>query len=890
MSWRRFFRRQQWDAERARELESYIAIETDDNIARGMSPEEARAAAQRKLGNQTRVREEVYRMNSVDVLDTLARDVRYGIRTLRRSPAFTIVALLTLTLGIGTTTTAFSVVNSVLLEPLPYPAPQRLVSVANRAPGAPGLADVSGALRLSQSMAVTYAEHNRVFEHIGIWFANPAAVTGQGEPEQVRTVVVNEGVLEALAVRPIAGRWLSHDDQAPNAMATAMLSYGYWQRRYGGDRSVVGRLITVDAIRRQIVGVMPRAFKVADIESDLILPMRIDRAALIRPGFGFQSVARLRPGVTLAQANADVDRMYALWLNGWPGGAGYERWRITGYVQPLKDAIVGSVGSVMWVVLGTVAIVLLIACANVAGLVLVRADARQQEAAVRAALGAGSWRLVRERLLESIALALVGGLVAVFASRPALRLFVAVAPASVPRLDEIALTARSVMVAVAISIVTGIVIGLVPSFRLPRLRVAAYLRGSARTAGQTRHSHRMQHALVVAEIALALVLLVAAGLMIRTFQALRTVRPGIASPEQVQTVRLAIPPSTIADNARVIRIEHDVADAIRRIPGVTAAGFASKVAMDGLGANWDSVFPADRPYVANEQAPMRRFIYVSPGALSTAGTRLLAGRDLTWDEVENARPVLLISSNLAREFWGSATNAIGKGLTVFGPTSAPWTIVGVAEDVYDNGVDAPAPAIVYYPALVTGPRGQFLNTRGATFVVRSTQAGSATLLAEIQQAIWSVNRDLPVGAARTLQELYGRSLARTTLTLAMLVMAGSMALALGIMGIYGVISYTVTQRRREIGVRMALGEQASEIRQRFVRQGLMLTVVGIACGAVAALAVSRIMTTLLYDVSPLDPITYVVMALVLAISATLASYVPARRASNVSPVEALAAE
>jgi predicted permease len=822
------------------------------------------------------------------VLGDIWLDVLYAARVLRKQRALTAAAVLTLALGIGANTATFAVLNSVLLEPLPYPDAGELVAVWNRAPGAPGLADVTGGLRLSPSMYVTYAEGNRTFEHIGIWFPMPAAVTGVGEPEQVRSIGVSHGTLQALGVPPRLGRWFSTTDQNPGGTATVMLGHGYWQRRFGGDPGVLGQIITVEAVPHEIIGVMPRGFRVVDTDADILVPLRLDRSRLTRPGFAFLGVARLKPGATIAGANADLARMLPTWLNGWPGGSTqfYESMQITPDIRPLEQDVVGGVGRILWVVMGTIGIVLLIACANVTNLLLVRAEARQQEVAVRSALGAGSWRLTRGMLIESVLLALMGGLLGIGVAYAALRLLLSIGPVGLPRLGDIALGARAFSFALLVSLAAGVLLGLAPALKYPRRRIAAALHGVGRTVGISRDRHRTQNALVVAQVALALVLLVGSGLMIRTFQALRAVEPGFTNPEQLQIMRIVIPVPTVVEPERVVRLQQGILDSLAAIPGVVSVGYVSSMPMEGLPTNWDAIAVEGRPRPPDDPGPLRRLNYLSPGLLAAIGTRLVAGRDLTWTEVYDVRPVVLVSENLAREVWGSPADALGKRIRVGGPQS-PWReVIGVAQDVRDDGVDAAAPAIVYFSPLFsrTGV------TRATTFVVRSPQAGTAAFLRQVQQAVWENNPTLPVGATQTMQDVYERSLARPTFTLLMLGLAGSMALALGVIGIYGLISYTVTQRRREIGIRLALGAQQSEVRRRFVRHGVILTSVGVVLGVGAALAVTRLMTTLLFEVSPLDPLTYVAVALLLVLAAAVASYVPARRASTVQPGEALAAD
>ena len=902
MRWSRFFRRASWNDERRREIESYLQMETEDNIARGMTTEAARAAALRKLGNRTHASEDIYRFNTFHAVDTLARDARHALRVVRRHLTYAIAAILTLALAVGANTAAFGVVDGVLLKPLPYPDADALVVVQNEAPGAPGVADFAGALRLSASMFFTYAEHNTAFEHVGVWTPGNGAVTGFGEPEQVRTVAVSHGTLEALAVPPLAGRWLSAADQNPGAPQAVMLGYGYWQRRFGGRTGIVGQSLTLDGIPREIVGIMPRGFVFATSEADLIAPFRFDRSRIILPGFGLPGIARLKAGVTLEQANADVARMLPIWMQSWPAAPGinpriYEAWRIAPALEPLKANVLGDLATALWVVFATLGLVMLIACANVANLLLVRAEGRQQEVAVRAALGAGSWRIVREMLIESLVLAFIGGVGGVALAAVAIRVVIALAPATIPRLDQVAIDARTLAFALGASLLAGLLFGIMPALRSMRTPTAAALHGSARGATGSRERARTRGALVVVQVAVALVLLVSSGLMARSFVALRQVAPGFRAPERVLTASITIPPTLEPDPAGVARMQHRIVDALAAMPGVTAAAFSSAVPMEFGPVNWDSIGVEGQPALADDEtAPYRVFKNVSPGLFTALGTTILAGRDLTWTDVHEGRQVVLVSENLAREYWGSAQAAIGRRLRqgARGVAFSPWSeVIGVVEDVRDVGVDRPAPATVYWQPLrqFNGPQGPVLSpTRRVTLAIHSARTGADDFVQAVHQAVWSVNASLPLASIRTLGDSYGRSMARTSFTLAMLAIAGGMALVLGVVGIYGVMAYAVTQHRREIGIRLALGAAPGDVQRRFVRDGLLLAGVGIAIGSAAAAGVTRLLTSLLYGVSALDPLTYAGVVVALALAAALASYVPARRASSVPPVEALAAE
>jgi predicted permease len=833
--------------------------------------------------------------------DVVANDARYALRGLLRTPLFTVVALLTLAIGSGANTAVFSVVDGVLLKPLPYPNPEQLVAVWHDAPGAPGIATVAGGLRVSPSMLITYQEENRSFEHIGIWAAFAASVTGVAEPEQVDRISLMGDVLPALAVAPLLGRWLDASDEDPAGPLRAMLSHGYWQQRFGGDPNVVGRTLAIDGVPAEIVGVMPEGFRVLDNPADVYTPLRFPRVGLAPPPFFGTGIARLKPGVTTEQANADLARLLPIWIERFPFPEGrgpgpraeevyLDGWKIAPAIRPLKQDVVGDVGNVLWLVMGTIGAVLLIACANVMNLLLVRAEKRRPELAVRAALGAGSWRIMRTLLIESALLGIAGGAVGVGLAYGALGLVKRLAPATLPRVDSIALDARALAVTLVVAVVAGFILGLIPALRYAGPKINAALRSGGRSGTQGRAQHRTQNVLVVVQVALALVLLVSSGLMIRTFGALRGVDPGFTEPQSVQTVRIAIPNVIEPDPTTVVRMQHAMLDAITALPGVAAAGYTTQVPMDGL-ANWDGIFVEGQAIEPGAAMPMRTYKNVSPGLLGTMGTRLVAGRELEWSDVYGELPVALVSESLARELWSEPGAALGKRIRP-GGNAGPWReVIGVVQDTRDVGLDQPPPAIVYWPPLVKDfgslPVGV---SRNITIAIRSPLAGQQSFVRQVEQAVWSVNGSLPVASVQTMQDLYDRSLARPAFTLVMLGIAGASALVLGVIGLYGVLSYAVSQRRREIAIRLALGAQQRAVTHAFVRYGMKLAGVGVAIGLVGAAAVTRLMSAILYNVPAVDPATYAVVAIALTIAAVLASWLPARRAAAVDPAEALAAE
>lgn len=865
----------------------------------------AAMAEQGELGNLTLAAEQRRDVWGWTWLEQWARDVRHALHTLRHNPGFTVVAALTLAIGIGANTAVFSVINSVLLNPLPYPKAEELVAVRQIAPGAAGLSNFIDGLRLFNSMYFSYGEQNRSFQSFGLWDTGTANVTGLAEPEQVRTVSVSDGVLQALSVAPEVGRWFSGNDYVfhgppdpaygTGLSTTAMLSYGYWQRRFGGNKSAIGRSITVNSRPYEIVGVMPSGFRLVNTEADLILPLTFDRGSPGQGGFHFRAIARLKPGVTITQANADLARLLPIWMDSMgPGARMVATWTITPDIRPLKQQVVGSVSDVLWVVMATIGLVMLIACANVTNLLLVRAESRQVELAVRAALGAGRGRIFRSLLVESVMLGLIGGVLGVALAYEGLRVLVAIGPANLPRLSEISLGARTLGFTVVLSLLSGLLLGLIPALKYAGSRIALALGSGGRTASVSRERHRARSILVIVQVAIAIVLLVCAGLMIRTFQALRTVQPGFTHAEHLQTLRISIPFLLVSQPERVTRTQNEIADKLAAIPGVTSVGFATAMPMDGSDPNWNAIFVEGKSYGAGEIPPQRLFKYVSPKFFYTTGTRLVAGRELTWADVYGFRTVVMVSENLARELWSSPSAAIGKRIRQF-PMGPWWEVVGVVEDVRENGILEPAPLTVFWPTMMSYPfrPGGVLNTeRAETFAIRSDRTGTESFVNQVRQGVWSVNSNLPVAEVSTMEEIYDRhpSLARTSFTLVMLAIAGAMALMLGIIGIYGVIAYAVSQRRREIGIRLALGAQQGELRRMFVRHGVGLTGIGVALGLGTAAGLTRLMKSLLFGISPLDPLVYAAVPLILVTAAVLASYLPALRAAAVDPAEALKAE
>jgi predicted permease len=817
--------------------------------------------------------------------------LKHILRRLARTPGFTAIAILTLALGIGANTAIFSVVNGVLIKPLPYPEPDRLIGVWHKAPGIPGFGDH---LNLAPTMYFTYREQNQTFQAFGIWSNGGASVTGKGDPEQLQALFVTPGTLNALGVQPTLGRWFSDADGAPSAEGTVLLTYGYWQRRLGGDKAVLGTTLNIDGKPRSIIGVMPQDFRFLTSVAEVILPHQFDRAKLFLGNFSYQGIARLKPGVTIERANADVARMVPLWMKAWPPPPGldtslFENAHIGPALQPLKQDVVGDVGNVLWVLMGTIGMVLLIACANIANLLLVRAEGRQQELAVRAALGASWGTIASEMFLESLLLGGLGGAAGVGLAYACLKLLVVIGPQTLPRLAETGIDPLVLGFALTASLLAALLFGIVPVLKHASPQLAIALRAGARGMSQSRERLRARNILVVTQVALALVLLISSGLMIRTFDALRRVQPGFTKPEELQLVRVSIPEAQVKEPEQVMRMQQQMLEKIAAIPGVQSVTLGNGAPLEGFNSN-DVVWAQDKVYPPGQIPLIRRFRFIAPDYMKTMGTRLLAGREFTWTDLYEKRTVALVSGNMAKELWGSPTAALGKRIRE-GATNPYREVVGVVDDVYDNGVHQVAPTMAYWPALMDKFWGPDVRAqRGGVFVIRSNRAATESFLAEVRQAIWSVNSNLPVFLVRTLREVYDLSMARTSFTLVMLAIAGGMALVLGIIGIYGVISYTVSQRTREIGIRMALGAEHATLKSMFVRHGLMLAAIGIAIGLAAAAGLAQWMKSLLYGIAPLDPVTYLAVPVVLALAVAAASYIPARRAVKVDPTTALRAD
>ncbi len=799
----------------------------------------------------------------------LWQDLRYAARVFAKQRAFAGTAVLTLALGIGATTAIFSVVYGVLLKPLPFAEPGGLVSLKQFAPHGAGA-------NHGPATYLTYRENQTAFEAIGAWDVSERSITGGGNPERVEALLVSASTLPILRVQPVAGRFFAAEDDTPGAPLRVILTHGYWQRRFGGTPDVVGQTLVIDGQPADVIGILPASFAFLRARPSILLPMPLDAGAPRGISFGFQALARLKPGVTLDLANADVGRMISLLP------ASFARLELRPNVKPLADDVIQGIGDTLWILLAAVGIVLMVACGNVANLFLIRAEARQHELAMRAALGASRARLARGMLSESVVLALAGGVLGLGLAQGALLLLRWMAPAYLPRLDEIAIDPAVLLFTFAVSIFSGIFFGAfaIRKFGSPG---AAAINEGGRSAGDSPARHRTRNSLVVGQIALALTLLIVSGLMIRTAVAMRQVNPGFTDPEKVQTFVLAIPASLISDPQQAVRTFEGVAEQLARVPGVHSVGLSSSITMDGEdNGNYAAV--EEFPDPQGTMVKLRRFKSVGPGYFETMGNRLVAGRPIRWSDIYGERPVVIVSEPFAREYWGEPAKAIGKRIRG-SSAQAPWReIIGVSGNERDDGLAQQPTAIVYWPML-----NESYRWRTMAFAVRSGRVGSPGFLRELERAVWSVNADLPLAAIQRLDEIQANSMTQTSFALVMLGIAAVVALLIGVVGIYGVIAYAASQRTREIGVRMALGAQLADVRAIFLRHGLILTAAGVALGIAISIGASRVMAALLFGVSSTDPVTYAAVSGIIAVVALVATYLPARRASHLGPVRALRA-
>ena len=894
------------------ELAAHLEDAYQEAVAGGASPAEAEATAVAEIGDWEDLASRILRSREgarnprvdqamddsesrlrakgsgwIPLADAI-QEIRFTLRRLRKAPGFSAVVLLTLAIGIGANTAIFSVVKGVLLDPLPFDHPEELVGIWNAAPG-------MGEDQLPQSLAFNsvYQDEARALEDVGVWTMSRASLEGPEGPEEIVDMLVTEGVFRALLVQPALGREFTFEDTQPESPFTVILSHRYWADRFGSDHSVLGQTLNIGGTPREIIGVMPEGFRFMDRDPAFYRPLRYNKETLSVSNFVFNGVGRLAQGISPEEAVPDLARLIPLAFERYPGGMTLEIMeQVEGrpVLTSLRDDLVGSVGTILWVVLGGVAIILLVAGANVANLLLVRAESRERATAVRAALGSSRRRLMGQYLTESIVLAVAGGTLGVGLAHLGLQALKSMGPGDLPRLHEVGMDGGVLLFSLVISVAIGILVGLLPLARLWRVSLVSALKEGGRGASAGRARNRTRNVLVVGQLALALVLLIGSGLMIRSFTALSQLSPGFSEPEEILTFRLLIGSADIPDLEQVPNAHEQMARQLAEIPGVTSVGLSTSVSMDGRGG-FDPIFFEDFPLAEGQSPQIRRFKWVGGSYHETMGNPILAGRAITWDDIRNRARVVMITEGMAREAWGEPGSAVGRRIAT-GMEPGDWReVIGVVGDVRDDGVEQPPVDIVYWPMAMAGfwDNPSFV-VRTMAYAIRSPRVGTPDFLAEIRDAVWSSYPTRPLGAMVTMDQLQHDSMARTSFTLAMLGIAAAVALLLGSIGIYGVISYAVGQRTQELGLRIAMGAEAGSVVGMVLRQGLLLATVGITLGVAGAIGTTRLMSAILHGVSPVDPLTYSLVAMALLGVTLLASYAPARRASRVDPMVALRAE
>ena len=821
----------------------------------------------------------------VQELDRVLRDVRYGVRRLLRTPGFTLVAVVTLALGIGSTAAILSVVHAVLLRPLPYDAAEDLLVVWHSSEGLG-----YDRIRMSPAIFLTIEAEQTTLEAFGAWMYSSATVTGLREPERADVLLASAGVFSALRLSAAHGRLFQSQDTDPDGPPTAVLSYGYWTRRFGSDPGAVGQSITVDGVNTEIIGVLPAGVGFLDFEPDLYLPVRIDSEDATLLSFDYNGLARRKAGTGLDAIHADLARLIPLSVDRyeWTTPERAEEFGLRPNVHPLREQVVGRVARTLWILLGAVGLVCLLACVNVANLLLVRSESRRREVAVRQALGGGRSRIARHFATENMLISLAGGTAGVLLAAGLLKLLLRLAPANLPRASEIGLDSTILLATLGASIGVGLLFTLLPLAQRGERSLSAALRDGGRGGTSGRSRNRMRNALASLQVALSLVLLLASALMVRSFLTLRAIDPGFDRPETVLTFRLYTPRAQTPDDDEAIGIHRRIAENLGSIPGVESVGLASGFTME-LRSNTNELY-VDESLAGEPFDPSIHYKAIGADYFGAMGIPLLAGRTISWDDITARRHVGLITENLAVRHWGSPAGAVGRRIR-HSPED-PWReVIGVVGDVRDAGITSEAPGVVYWPMAVA----EFLGSpswvrRDLAYIVRTGVMPPTSVLPQVRQAVWSVNRDLPLANVRTLDEVARRDMAPTKFMMTLLLVAAGVALILGTVGVYGVISYAVSQRTQEIGIRMALGATATDIKRLGLRHGLMIALTGGVLGSALAVVLGRTIAALLYGVSPSDPVSLAAIVTVLAAVVLMASYVPALRATRVEPTTALRAD
>jgi putative ABC transport system permease protein len=860
MSWTRYFRRRRWDEERARELEAYLEAETDENIARGMALEEARYAARRKLGNTTMIREEIYNMNSLGWVETLWQDLRYATRMLTRNRGFTAVAVVTLALGIGATTAIFTVVNAVLLRPLPYPHPEQLIYVQ----------EILGEYGVNpfvwNSEFAAWTKQAQTLSPVAAYMNSWSNLTGSGEPQRVTVGMATNSFFSLLGARPALGRLFLPEEDRPGGASAVVLSSSLWKRRFSGDPAVVGKGIVLDGKTYTVVGVLSSSFVIPDqfkTDYGLWVPLAEDENGA-GPFRILRAIGRLKPGVSLAAARAELDTiMQPLVPRGVKKTVVLSRW---------QEQITQASRLTLLLFLGAVGLLLLIACVNVANLLLSRSANRQKEMAIRLTVGAGRGRVVRQLLTESALLALTGGALGLALARWGKDLLIAFISPNLPALQPITLDYRVLGVSLATALVTGLAFGLVPALQASRVSLNEVLKEAGRSGSDLRSGALLRNLLVVSETALAMVLLVGAGLLFRSFQRVLGIDPGF-KPERTLCVTVDLTPSkhpTAKDQARFFQ---QVIEGIKSLQGVQSVGGSGMPPLEARIGSVSGLGVEGR----TENTAGASFAMISPDYFRTLGIPLKLGRDFSQADRDGLPGVAIVNESFARRYFTNE-NCLGRRVGSWVHKKDWLTIVGVVGDVRHSMESEPDPEI-YVPYLQDGQ--PFM-----TLLIRT--AGDPRLWeSAVRNRVASVDKDQPPHDIATLEELQTASRAPRRVNLLLLGAFAVFGLILASVGIYGVVSYSVSQRTHEIGVRTALGASHRAVLKLVVRQGLSLALIGIVIGLAASLGLTRFLQSLLFGVKPMDPVTFVAAALLWTAIALLACYIPARRATRVDPIVAL---
>ncbi len=820
----------------------------------------------------------------------LAHDLRLGVRGLVRRPFFSLTVIAVLSLGIGATTAIFTLIDTILLAPLPFDNQERLVSLHHTAPAA-GFDDAGQCA----AWHTLYEESSTTLDHVGMFSSELIAVQGNGRPEALRALRTTHGTLRALELRPVVGRILYPADEVSGAAKVVLLSYDYWQSRYAGAPSAVGQQLRIDGATHEIVGVAPPQLHGLGVPSDLVLPFEIDHSRLFVGNIGFGAVARLQETVSLEQARAELQQLLPTAWTRFPGGPIATQEHIEAFsvqVTPYKERLVGDTASVLWVLLGGVGLVLLVACANVANLLLVRAFEQRNEMALRTAIGASGLRVRWEMFKEVLLLSLAGGLGGIALGAAGLRGLTALAPAEVPRLGEAALSPRVLLFVLTLTLISAAIAGVAPLLRMGSVGRAVRLAGNR--IASNKGSQAFRSGVAVLQIAVVLVLLVASGLMLRSFRELRGVEPGFGAPEEVLTLQLHIPAEQIPDHESVARQFEAIAHRLEEIPGVDAVTVGSAIPLDGNN-NVNTLYTESSR--GSDRAVIERHKWIGGGFFRALQIPLLAGEELSWQDVRSGRPVVVVSASLARKYWGSAGAALGQKVAARPEPPFYYEIVGVAADVRDDGVSQESPAMVYWPLAPrafwkgTGEEDRFV-WRSQSFAIRYGRAQDPHFLRQVQNAIWEVNPSLALRRTASLERLAQSdpSVAGTLFITQLLTLASGIALLLGVIGVYGLISSSVAQQAQELGIRMAFGASAGDVRSMVLKRGLTLCALGLPLGLGLSLGLQVALGHLLFGVRGNDPATLAVASAGLLAVVLAASYFPARRAAAIDPIRVIRAD